>query len=71
MEHDPLIDQLPTALGVVIRLADAGYSDDVIADALDVPLSSVPTLRELAREKLARLTAPDEGPEAENSVVDY
>jgi hypothetical protein len=71
MEKSLLVDQLPTALAVVIRLTEAGHPDEVVAEALDVPLSSVPTLRGLAREKLTHLTRPDERAEAEHSVVDH
>ncbi len=56
MAHERFVDQLPEGLAVALRLHDAGQDDGVIATALGVPEESVPTLLDLARAKLARLT---------------
>lgn len=55
MDSEPLLEQLPTAYAVAIRLTEAGHPDQVIADALDVPTRSVPTLLSLAHAKRAHL----------------
>lgn len=49
------IAELPVELAVAIRLHRAGYVDDVIAAALDIPLQSVPVTLRIARGKLAQL----------------
>lgn len=57
MDSESLLDQLPVAYAVVIRLTDAGHPDQTVADALGVPARSVHTLLSLARAKLAHLQA--------------
>jgi hypothetical protein len=51
-DDDDLIDDLPTAYAVVLRLHRGGACDDDIALALGAELSAVPSLIDLAAAKL-------------------
>lgn len=59
MERSGLVDQLPDALAVAIRLDDAGHDHMVIGTALGVPHQSVKTVLRVARAKLASLQADE------------
>ncbi len=59
MDSEPLLEQLPTAYAVAIRLTEAGHPDEVIADALGVPARTVPTLLSLACAKRDHLGEPE------------
>lgn len=57
MERSELVDQLPEALAVAVRLSDAGHDHTVIGTALGVPHQSVRIVLRVATAKLAALEA--------------
>lgn len=59
MEPPPrpsLLDRLPDAHAQALLLRAAGAGDATIAEALDVPVESVPTLLAVAEAKLSSAT---------------
>jgi predicted DNA-binding protein (UPF0251 family) len=53
---DPaLLDELPIACAVALRLEDLGLSDEQAAYALGIEAEALGPLREMARRRLARL----------------
>ncbi len=54
--REELIGRLPEALGIALRLHEEGRSDEVVAEALDIPVQGVSVVLRLARAKLDRLT---------------
>jgi DNA-directed RNA polymerase specialized sigma24 family protein len=60
VERERAIRELPEAHGVALRLRAAGREDAVIAEALGVPISALPSLVVVAEAKLAQLLSePD------------
>ena len=63
MDRDAPLLELATTHAVALRLIDAEASDEAVAQALGIPVESVPSLVRTAQAKLrALLDAPDLGP---------
>lgn len=50
-----MVDELPEALAITLRLVESGEPARVVAAALDVPEQSVSVLLRVARAKLAHM----------------
>ena len=55
MDREAALLELATAYAVAIRLRDAGAADDSVAQALGIPIESVPGVLRMAEAKLAAL----------------
>jgi hypothetical protein len=53
MDRESALLELSTAHAVALRLHDAGASDNSVAQALGIPVTSVPGLIRIADAKLA------------------
>ncbi len=53
------LDGLPEAYATALRLREAGCSDEMIADRLDIEPEAVAALLRIARAKLARQARAD------------
>lgn len=59
MDRETALLDLPTAHAVALRLHDAGAADEAVAQALGIPVRSVPGLLRIAEAKLAALLAQE------------
>jgi DNA-directed RNA polymerase specialized sigma24 family protein len=57
MDREQAIEQLPETHAAAIRLRARGFDDNAIAQALHVQVEAVPSLLEIADQKLAALIA--------------
>jgi DNA-directed RNA polymerase specialized sigma24 family protein len=64
MDREQAIEQLPETHAAAIRLRARGFDDNAIAKALHVQAEAVPTLLEIADQKLAALIAGEPAPQA-------
>jgi DNA-directed RNA polymerase specialized sigma24 family protein len=64
MDRERAIEQLPETHAAAIRLRAGGFDDNAIAQALHVQPEAVPTLLEIADQKLAALIAGEPTPQA-------
>jgi hypothetical protein len=64
MDRDAHIRRLPLALAIGLRLHEAGAADALIAVGLGIEPEGVRPVLELARAKLCRLEAAQQGNEA-------
>jgi DNA-directed RNA polymerase specialized sigma24 family protein len=63
MDQERAIEQLPETHAAAIRLRARGFDDNAIAQALHVQPEAVPTLLEIAEQKLAALIADEPAPQ--------
>lgn len=68
MDREQAIEQLPETHAAAIRLRARGFDDNAIALALHVETEAVPTLLEIADQKLAALIAGESAPQARGDV---
>lgn len=64
MDRKAALLELATAYAVAIRLRDAGAADGSVAQALGIPIESVPSVLRMADAKLAVLLAAADPEEA-------
>lgn len=57
MDRQTALLELATGYAVALRLHDAGAADDSVAQALGIPIESVPGLLRVAEAKLAAVLA--------------
>lgn len=53
-EYDAALDRLPEAYSLALRLRETGEADDIICQCLQIEPEALPTLLELADQKLQR-----------------
>jgi hypothetical protein len=65
VEREHALSQLPVAYAVAIRLSERGADDQTIAEALGIPVVSLPALLKVGTAKLAQIVRDqrdDDGP---------
>jgi len=60
MDRETALVQLATAHAVALRLHAAGAEDNAVAQALDIPVTSVAAILRIAEAKLAALLDQDD-----------